>query len=160
MRLPGISVPGVDSDDWYTPPYIFQALGVEFDIDVCAPPGGVPWIPAATYYTEEDDGLTADWYGNVWLNPPYSTPGPWVKRLSMERHVLGMALVPADTASAWWTHVTTADVVCFLRHRVTFVREGNDNVTSARFPSALAAWGTNHKRALLRSGLGWCVRSA
>jgi hypothetical protein len=29
------------SDDYYTPPFIFEALGVEFDLDVSAPPGGV-----------------------------------------------------------------------------------------------------------------------
>jgi hypothetical protein len=31
-----------DSDEQYTPKWIFDALGVEFDLDVCAPQGG--WI--------------------------------------------------------------------------------------------------------------------
>jgi hypothetical protein len=58
------------TDDWYTPPWIFEAMGVTFDLDVCTPPGGVPWIPAENYYTPNDDGLAQDWYGFVWCNRP------------------------------------------------------------------------------------------
>lgn len=156
MRLPGISVPGVDSDDWYTPPYIFETLGMEFDLDPAAPPGGVPWIPAKRHYSEADDGLSQPWFGYVWLNPPYSSPGPWVARLA--EHGSGLALIPADTASKWWhDHVVSAWSVCFLRHRVTFIREGNDNVTSARFPSAIAAWGYSDEWLRNSSDLGWVV---
>jgi len=34
------------SDDYYTPAHIFEALGIEFDLDVASPEGGIPWIPA------------------------------------------------------------------------------------------------------------------
>jgi hypothetical protein len=30
------------SVEWYTPPEIFEALGLTFDLDPCAPPGGLP----------------------------------------------------------------------------------------------------------------------
>lgn len=49
------------SDDYYTPAWVFERLGITFDLDVCAPPGGIPWIPAARYYTMEDDGLAQPW---------------------------------------------------------------------------------------------------
>ena len=29
-----------ESDEWYTPAYIFDALGERFDLDVAAPPAG------------------------------------------------------------------------------------------------------------------------
>jgi hypothetical protein len=29
-----------ESDEWYTPKYIFDALGLRFDLDVAAPVGG------------------------------------------------------------------------------------------------------------------------
>ena len=156
MRLPGIlhDTAGVDSDDWYTPPYIIEALGLTYDLDPCSPPGGIPWIPALKVFTEADDGLLQPWVGRVWLNPPYSAPWPWVKRL--RDHGNGIALVPGDSSTAGWHEsITTATAVCFLRHRVTFVRLGNDNVTSARFPSVLAAWGDECARAVRDSGLGW-----
>ena len=36
----------VTSDDVYSPPHVFERLGLTFDLDVCAPKGGLPWIPA------------------------------------------------------------------------------------------------------------------
>lgn len=47
------------SDDCYTPRWVFDAMGLQFDLDVAAPKGG-PWhVPAARYYTaEDDDGTT------------------------------------------------------------------------------------------------------
>jgi hypothetical protein len=30
-------------------------------------------VRAAAYFTKEDDGLTKEWNGNVWLNPPYGS---------------------------------------------------------------------------------------
>lgn len=53
------------SDDYYTPAWVFERMGVEFDLDVCAPPGGIPWIPAKRYFTQEDDGLSQPWDGLV-----------------------------------------------------------------------------------------------
>jgi hypothetical protein len=37
------------SVEWYTPPWVFQKLGVEFDLDPCQPPEGIKWIPAKKY---------------------------------------------------------------------------------------------------------------
>jgi ParB family chromosome partitioning protein len=31
-------------------------------------------VDAAEYYTKDDDGLQHNWYGRVWLNPPYAQP--------------------------------------------------------------------------------------
>ena len=46
------------SDEHYTERWIFTALGLRFDLDVAAPPGGVPWIPAERVLTMADDGLS------------------------------------------------------------------------------------------------------
>ena len=59
------------SVDWYTPPWVFERLGLRFDLDPCQPSGGIPWIPADTYYDLAIDGLLTPWYGLVWMNPPY-----------------------------------------------------------------------------------------
>lgn len=58
------------ADDYYTPPHVFDALALRFELDVAAPPGGVPWVPAERYYTKEDDGLAQPWAGRVWMNLP------------------------------------------------------------------------------------------
>lgn len=148
----------LESDEWYTPKYIFDALGLDFFLDPCSPPNGVPWIPAVAWYSIEDDGLSRTWRGRVWLNPPYSQPWVWVDKL--RAHGDGIALIPADTANrGFQRNAPDADAVCFLKDRVTFVKVDNDNKTSARFPSALLAWGNDNARAIFQSGLGWCVRS-
>lgn len=60
------------TDEWYTPKEILEALG-PFDLDPCAPL--VPlWNTAAVMYNKNDDGLSKQWSGRVWLNPPYSRP--------------------------------------------------------------------------------------
>lgn len=158
MRLPGTydDVAALDTDDWYTPPYIIDALGLTYDLDPCSPPGGLPWIPAAQHYTEADDGLIQPWHGRVWLNPPYSAPWPWIEKLA--HHGNGIALIPADTSTRGWHRwAITAHSACFLRDRVQFVRLNNDNVTSARFPSVLLAWGEACAAAVRNCQLGWVV---
>lgn len=97
-RLFGIQQEQQTSDDFYTPRWIFDRMGITFDLDVAAPPGGVPWVPADRYYTLEDDGLTAPWSGRVWMNPPYSHPAPWLDRFVA--HGDGVALLTV-AKSAW-----------------------------------------------------------
>jgi phage N-6-adenine-methyltransferase len=146
----------LSTDDWYTPPYIFDALGLEFDLDPAAPPGGVPWIPAARHYSVAEDGLSQPWEGRVWLNPPYSKPWPWVRRL-ME-HGDGICLIPGDSSvAAWQEAAQAADAVCFVAGRMKFVQPGNDNVMSARFSSVLMAFGEVCADAVVESRLGWAV---
>jgi len=85
-------------DDYYTPAFVFERMGITFDLDVCAPPSGIPWIPAKRYFTKEDDGLSQPWVGRVWMNPPYSQATPWVQRFMAHRN--GVALV-GHAKSAW-----------------------------------------------------------
>ncbi len=70
----------VTSDDCYTPRWVFDAMGLRFDLDVAAPPGG-PWhVPCDRYYTAAEDGLSQPWDGLVWCNPPYSAYEAWADR--------------------------------------------------------------------------------
>jgi hypothetical protein len=99
------------SDEFYTPAWVFEALDITFDLDVCAPPGGVGWIPAARSYSKDDNALEQPWVGRVWMNPPFSFAAPWVARFISHHH--GIALLPLSK-SQWaleaWTH---ADGIAF-----------------------------------------------
>ena len=49
------------SDDYYTPAWVFDRMGLRFDLDVAAPPGGVSWLPADRVLTvAEADGRDGD----------------------------------------------------------------------------------------------------
>jgi hypothetical protein len=58
-----------ESFEWYTPPVIFEAMGLEFDLDPCSPGAGLSFVPAKKHYTIDDDGLTSPWSAHVWLKP-------------------------------------------------------------------------------------------
>lgn len=70
----------VTTDDRYTPKWIFDAMGLQFDLDVAAPPGGIPWIPAQRFYTKAEDGLAQPWEGLIFCNPPFSKLTPWADK--------------------------------------------------------------------------------
>ena len=107
FALPSDAV-AATSDDCYTPRWVFDAMGLRFDLDVAAPVGG-PWhVPCERYYTAEDDGLGQPWDGLVWCNPPYSNMKEWAPRwaahptgvlmgLATSRHsTLGLICSAAD----------------------------------------------------------------
>jgi len=109
--------------EWYTPREVFAALGIEFDIDPCSPGGEiVPWIPARRHLTVVEDGLSCDWPGRVWMNPPYgSETKKWLRHLSISGN--GIALIFARTDTKWFhEYVPFADAVCFIKGRVQFIR--------------------------------------
>ena len=87
----------IDSDDWYTPRWVFDGLGVTFDLDVAAPDHGAAFVPATRWLTVADDGLLAEWRGVVWCNPPYSNPAPWCHKWAA--HPSGCILIRADLST-------------------------------------------------------------
>lgn len=82
-----------------TDPFLFEQLDIVFDVDVCCPKIKPDWIPAKKHYWLELDGLKQDWVGNVWCNPPYSKPKPWVEKFIA--HKFGIMLVPFSK-SQWF----------------------------------------------------------
>lgn len=155
--------------EWYTPGWLFEQLGLEFDLDPCHPEGErLPWVPALFRYTKQDDGLASPWFGRVWLNPPYGRETErWLAR--MHEHRNGIALVFARTDTNWFhRHVAAADGVLFLNRRIQFVgrngnpRPGKDGkVSSPGCGSMLVAWGRECREALIYAtqdgGLGTFV---
>lgn len=140
---------GSTNVDWYTPPWIFKELGLEFDLDPCQPPEGVAWIPTKKRYSIVEDGLKQPWEGRVWLNPPYGKQTPaWLER--MHQHRNGIALVFARTDCKWFHEsVAKADAILFLKGRVKFVDGlGVTGGSGAGSGSMLVAWGTDNVTAL------------
>lgn len=142
------------SDEWYTPPSLFEVLGLTFDLDPAAPSGGVPWVPAARYFTKREDGLSQPWSGRVWLNPPYGRGTErWLRKLA--DHGDGLALVFARTDTAWFQRVATqATALCFVGGRLRFRRPDGTPGDTAPAPSLLVAFGLPCALGLAEAGLG------
>ena len=135
------------TDDWYTPRWLFDAAGIVFDLDVAAPVNpAMRTCPARSYLTAVDDGLTVDWLGTVWMNPPYSQASPWVDRFVC--HPVGMALLPAVCEVKWLGALMgSADAMTLLS--LDFGRP-DGRTARLRWPLILAARGVECVSALSR----------
>ena len=140
------------NDELYTPKWIFNSLSVVFDLDVCAPSGGPLHTPALDYYDLETDGLTAKWFGRVWMNPPYSKPSPWVNKWLEYKN--GIALLPLSGNAKWWYQLWNSEAMGItLKPRSDFItKEGKTH--RIVFGTSLWAIGESNITALKASGLG------
>jgi hypothetical protein len=111
-----------DSDEWYTPRYIFDAMGETFNLDVACPPDGPRHVPANSFYSA--NSLDLEWSGFVWMNPPFghqSTKRLWLSKFF--DHGNGIALLPDRTSAPWWQEFAPlADAVLFIAPKVKFER--------------------------------------
>lgn len=146
------------SDDWYTPPEIFAALRLKFDLDPCSPGAG-HWVPASAVFTKEDDGLSKPWWGCVFMNPPFGGRHghvPWLQKFLA--HGNGVAIVRAYTSSGWFHEwAVRADTMLFPRGKTKFIRPDGSIGTSPGHGVVLLGVGETANNALRQSGLGFFV---
>ena len=103
-----------ETDERYTPKWVFDALGETFDLDPASPPLGVSQVPTARVWTKGDDGLTRPWDGFIWCNPPFSNATPWADRF-IQGLRQGIWLGPVAN-SGWHDRMTRAsDAMVLLR---------------------------------------------
>jgi len=143
------------SDEWWTPKYIFDKIDLQFDLDPCMPEQKISYIPVKQSYDFVDDGLLKEWFGRVWMNPPYGREtGKWMEKLA--KHGNGIALVFSRTDVKWWhSTVSNATAICFVRGRITFISgAGQSAPGNSGGPSALIAYGKDNADAIRSSGLG------
>lgn len=135
-------------DEWLTPPDLIIQLG-DFDLDPCSPVIR-PWNTAKNHFTINDDGLSKDWFGRVWLNPPYGKfTGVWLDRLVI--HGDGIALIFARTETEmFFDYVWNfADAVLFLKGRLCFYHvSGLRSKSNSGAPSVLVAYGKDNAEVL------------
>jgi len=117
-------------NEWYTPKEYIEAarhvLG-EIALDPASNPLANDIVQAATFYTAEDTGLDKDWFGTVWMNPPYESGliGQFVEKLcdsyasgSVTRAVV---LVNNATETKWFQSLAEqSSAICFPKGRVKF----------------------------------------
>ncbi|MBS4018744.1 MAG: hypothetical protein KGZ68_10955 [Dechloromonas sp.] len=148
------------TDEWFTPPHVFDALGCTFDMDV-AHPGApfAPWVPARAVLTKEEDGLLHPWRGFVWMNAPFGGRNglqPWLDKFFA--HCDGIALAPDRTSAPWWQeYAPRADAVLFVRKKIRFLRRDGSEGKSPAQGTTLMALGRRGCAALENaklSGLG------
>lgn len=146
-----------ESNEWYTPPHVFEALGLRFDLDVAAPVDrSHVCVPADRFITA--DSLAQDWNGLIWCNPPFghqSTKRAWLAKFF--DHGCGIALTPDRTSAPWFREAwDRADLVMFTP-KLKFTRPDGSIGESPGTGTCLWAAGPTAVTALRRAadcGLG------
>lgn len=146
------------TDEWYTPPHVFDALATWFDVDVASPgKRTTPWIPAREFI--KADSLNVPWKGFVWMNPPFGKRNgiePWLEKFFA--HSNGIALVPDRTSAPWWQrYAPQASAVLFVAPKIKFIGADGRPGSSPAQGTCLLARGKRGIASLLmgtRNGLG------
>jgi len=137
------------TNEWYTPPHVFEALGCVFNMDVASPGQNVtPWIPADYFMTV--DSLETSWGGFVWMNPPFGGRNalvPWLTRFFAHRN--GIALVPDRTSAPWWQQFAPqAEQILFVAPKLKFIGANGKPGTSPAQGTCLFGVGKRATQAL------------
>ena len=141
------------SDNWCTPKWLADLLGY-WRLDPCSNQFSHIMSYARCQLDGEHrdvvglDGLAYDWSGqSVFVNPPYSDPLPWCRKLR-DHDAPWCALLKLDPSTRWWAAMMEANpTVAPFRKRLTFESTPASESVSAKgmtanFPSVLvySAW--------------------
>lgn len=140
-------------DEWLTPPWVLERLGV-FDLDPCSPISR-PWDTARQHYTVLDNGLSMQWHGRVWCNPPYGAEAAkWLSRCAEHGNAIALIFARTET-SMFFKHVwSRADGLLFLKGRLYFHHvTGEIAGANSGAPSVLVAYGSANAECLKKCGI-------
>lgn len=134
------------NNEWYTPEkYIDLAREVlgAIDLDPASCELANETVKAERFYSEQDDGLTKEWTGRVWMNPPYGSDliGQFTEKFAKEytagNITEGIVLVNNATETAWFCNMmTAASAVVFPRGRIRYnspTKESNAPIQGQAF---------------------------
>ena len=128
---------------------LISKLGV-FDLDPCA---FDEWPTAKTLICSPINGLSIEWRGRIWCNPPYSKPSDWLNR--MAQHNQGTALVLSSTGTRWFQEYVFGDAsaLLFMKGRPCFYRSDKTTEVTLMRDSVLVAYGDDDAHSLQASGI-------
>lgn len=146
-----------EDPEWYTPQHILDRVYLVIgcpDIDPCCNRYGPANVIARDYCRlPERDGLTEEWRGVVFLNPPYGREiGQWIDKAVAEYatgHTTALiALMPVKSDTRWWQKIMAKSPCwCAVRGRLNFtnpqVRPDDTQRKRGTFASAIVLCSTD-----------------
>lgn len=134
VKKPHVTINSHD-DEWYTPEqYIEAAREVmgSIDLDPASNDFANETVKASVYYDEARNGLEQEWWGNIWLNPPYSSAliQQFAEKLADSLFKQAIVLVNNATETAWFrTLIENADAVVFPTGRIKYRKRDGEKGT-------------------------------
>jgi ParB family chromosome partitioning protein len=118
------------SAEWFTPECYIEAarevLG-DIDLDPASCELANQTVRASQFFDAQANGLTQQWYGRIFMNPPYRRDriqGRFVTKLINEYRAVrvteGIVLIGNRTECSWFRPLWQFPL-CFTDHRIAFV---------------------------------------
>jgi hypothetical protein len=145
-----------ETNEYYTPLEYLEAAhevmgGIDLDPATCEK--AQENVKAKEFFTMADDGLSQEWHGSVWLNPPYgkdgadSNQGIWAQKLITEYkagHVSeAILLTKAALGYNWFTDIWHHWPVCFADKRLSFIKSDGSTDGQSKQGTAFFYFGPN-----------------
>ena len=154
-------------NEWYTPQeYLSAAKDVlgEFDVDPASSDKAQETVKAKKYFTKEENGLTKEWKGRVWLNPPYVQPdiehftSKLVKEYLNKNVTEAILLTHNYTDTKWFQNTAVhSSTICFTKGRIRFY-DSKGKIAAPTQGQAFFYFGSNMDKFNLRfSEFGFLV---
>ena len=131
-RKPVIATLHTGDEESYTPnQYIESArkVMVSIDLDPASNDMAQETVQAKKYYTVDDDGLSKEWSGRVWMNPPYTARvingfiSKLVKHYNDGDISEAIVLTNNNTDTAWFHEAANScAAICFTSGRINFMK--------------------------------------
>ena len=139
-------------DECYTPKWLFDAMGVHFDLDVASSDHPLIAVPATHRFTLLNNGLEQKWFGRVYMNPPFSKVTLWIDKWL--EHNNGICLVPLSSNGRWVNKLWDSQAACmYLPSNMAF-QGASGHVVKMRWRTAMWALGKDNVAALERTKIG------
>ena len=135
----------------------------DIDLDPASTEAANKIVGATKFYDKENDGLSKEWSGRVWMNPPYASE--LVKQFASKfaGHIIsgeitaGVVLVNNSTDSQWFRELIDcgASAILFVTGRVKFL-DPQGNPGAPLQGQALIYFGDKSEKFLAEfSKFGW-----
>ena len=142
--------------EWYTPAEVIAAarevMG-DIDLDPASCDTANDIVNAAEFYDKEQDGLSLEWHGRVFMNPPYAAGLVGVFTDKLLSHVRtesvseAVVLVNNATETKWFQALAQAsDAICFPKSRIRFWNPNRNESMTGLQGQAVVYFGPNTGR--------------
>lgn len=117
-----------EADHWQTPARFIEAARLtmgSIDLDPASCASANERVKAKYYFTEQDNGLTHQWFGNIWMNPPFSLNDKFMPYLVSEYksgRVKQACVISFASTETEWYRCLVEYPICYLFPRVNYIK--------------------------------------